>query len=466
MCDLGSDNGRNITRIINGRAVTGVFCDASCKLPQSTSTNPGANPIQFMINIPGFAKLGHGMNAGLGKKAFHENGMIVGQNTPIFALSDVVELEMQPLFSTPIQIEANRIFTISQEKLQGNDVQAGINMNNLPYWEVSGNKYYVLGSGDFIIDKNASHSHTIRCAAPGAQYKVCAVTSTHSLPLFHGKDLQAIKGGNTVQEGAVHLAIKQLTGNDTIRLASFPVEVVSGRVSSLSSPVNRKIKQFTTDFKSNVTGFLTGLKGNTSLVTNTDNNAGSFPFGTNTINPINANIRSTGNVTVNSASDLTKYIHNGNQNVYAVKGDLTLSGDIEMTGVKTVLVEGNIHIKKNIFYKSGDNNASWAFIAKGGNIIVDKNVTNLAGVFLAIPENGNGGKFTQTEATATILRIDGTLYGDAKELFEKRTYARASNAYDILTTGTVLNYSNRALRNPPPLLSNYLNNYKVQRVVR
>lgn len=58
------------------------------------------------------------------------------------------------------------------------------------------------------------------------------------------------------------------------------------------------------------------------------------------------------------------------------------------------------------------------------------------------------------------------MYGNATPLFQSRLYVRGTNAYDILTTGVILSYSNRALVNPPPLLSSYLNNYSVSRVVR
>lgn len=148
-----------------------------------------------------------------------------------------------------------------------------------------------------------------------------------------------------------------------------------------------------------------------------------------------------------------------------------------MRGTQTILVEGDIIFRCNTGYPSGDTTSSWAWIAKGGDIKVyngngtvqDRGITNIAGVYVAIPENNRGGNIAPHDpqkVTAAILRVDGTLYGNAKPLFDSRTYARGSNAYEILTTGTVLSYSNRALINPPPLLSQYLNNYKIQRVVR
>ncbi len=69
-------------------------------------------------------------------------------------------------------------------------------------------------------------------------------------------------------------------------------------------------------------------------------------------------------------------------------------------------------------------------------------------------------------ATQKILKVDGSFYGDAKPLFDSRLYVRGTTAYENLTTGVILSYSNRPLVSPPPLLSQYLNNYSVMRVVK
>ncbi len=89
-------------------------------------------------------------------------------------------------------------------------------------------------------------------------------------------------------------------------------------------------------------------------------------------------------------------------------------------------------------------------------------------MYVSILDNGSGGKITYEgdNTTQSILKIDGSMYGDATALFGSRLYARANGAYDILTTGTILSYSNRALVSPPPLLSQYLGAYKVVRVVQ
>jgi hypothetical protein len=148
-----------------------------------------------------------------------------------------------------------------------------------------------------------------------------------------------------------------------------------------------------------------------------------------------------------------------------------------MTGVRTVVVSGNLIIACNIVYGSSDTTSSWAWITKGGDIQVSNGtgplsvgaVTNLAGVYVAVKESVGGDITyipTTNATTQAILRVEGTLYGNASPLFQSRLYARATGAYDILTTGTILTYSNRALVSPPPLLSQYLGTYQVQRVVQ
>lgn len=256
----------------------------------------------------------------------------------------------------------------------------------------------------------------------------------------------------------MQLAIQQLTGSDFTPLSEFDVTVTNSKVATSGSSANRTLESFTVDFTKTIDRF----KGSNTAISTV--NTGKIET---QITPINANITKTCGK-VNSMTDLQNYTYNGNPNVYACKGDLIISSNLQMTGVKTILVDGNITFTNDNKYSTNDSNASWAFIAKGGNIIVNNNVTALEGTLVAIPENGktDSGNIKGNANSNLILRIDGTVYGNAKNLFDSRTYARAGNAYDTLTTGTVITYSNRALRNPPPLLSQYLNAYQVQRVTR
>lgn len=253
-------------------------------------------------------------------------------------------------------------------------------------------------------------------------------------------------------------------------MIQIPVRVSGAVVSSIGSASNRALESFLGTV-SPFAGFLGTTNMNTSTTSNNTN--------TTTTVTVPTLVGKTGG-SVSTIAELESYAVNGNKNILAVTGDLTItcpagSTVFTMTGVRTVIVSGNLIIRCNIVYGSSDSTSSWAWIAKNGNIQVSNGtgplsvgaVTNLAGVYVAVKET-TGGDITYigNNTTQAILRIEGTLYGNASPLFGSRLYARATGAYDILTTGTILTYSNRALVSPPPLLSQYLGTYQVQRVVQ
>ena len=258
-------------------------------------------------------------------------------------------------------------------------------------------------------------------------------------------------------------------------MITIPVRISNMLVSSIGSSSNRSLELVLNPANPFV-GFLgtTSMNTSTTASNNTTNNvAVTLPTIVGTV----------ANPTISSVTELERYAVNGNRNILAVTGDLTItcpagSTVFTMNGIRTVIVTGNLIIRCSIVYGSSDSSSSWAWIAKNGNIQVSNGtgipnvgaVTNLAGVYVAVKDVGSttGGDITYVGNTTTqaILRIEGTLYGNASPLFASRLYARATGAYDILTTGTILTYSNRALISPPPLLSQYLGTYQVQRVVQ
>lgn len=335
-----------------------------------------------------------------------------------------------------------------------------------------------MGRGDFLIPKTGTYSRdTITCTentATGAVYNVCRVNGPSNVNLFRGSTLTGFRATATQGAGEIRFGTKTIP-----QLVRFPVRVSTSVVGTTSTPTSRVLERFVNlNQQSFLQGFLgDGLRisANTSLNQNTTRTGS-----TQAITPINANIQN-----VNSNLVVTKWedipAHNGNPNIRAIKGNLTVQcnpgkSTFEMTGVRTVLVEGNITFECNTSYPSGDTTSSWSWIAKGGDILIDNGsatgkrsaVSGLHGVYVAVKEGNVGGSFRPhgDATTNTVLRIDGTLYGNAVPLFESRTYARATGTYQNLTTGTILTYSNRALVSPPPLLSQYLNHYKIQRVVR
>lgn len=142
-------------------------------------------------------------------------------------------------------------------------------------------------------------------------------------------------------------------------------------------------------------------------------------------------------------------------------GDVSIDGNLDISGVKTIVVEnGNLIINKSMTYR--DKNSSLAWIVKNGNIIIADTVTNIVGVYVtlagAIESNG--------VSTADRLSVDGSLYGNTTDLVNHRTYVRGQTGYSALNVGVVVNYSNRAIMYPPPFLSRFLDQYSLQRVVR
>lgn len=104
---------------------------------------------------------------------------------------------------------------------------------------------------------------------------------------------------------------------------------------------------------------------------------------------LTVDIKNTGNRTVKNITELEALSLNGNKNILAIKGNLTIENCdanlFKMSGVRTVLVEGgNLTLKCNTQY--ADQSSSWAWIVKGGNILIDpgaialpsSGVTNLA----------------------------------------------------------------------------------------
>jgi hypothetical protein len=335
--------------------------------------------------------------------------------------------------------------------------------------------YVLLGSGSYQQRKSDLSYELVSMPA-----------SVDSVLLFKGSDVNTngnpSNGNLTIRDGYQGIGLNSTgsivlyNGNPytnptgAIDMAKFDVRVSSAMVSSIGSSSNRVLESFL-NMPNPFTGFLGGganIGGSTNTTNTTNTTTVRLPTLVGTI----------GNQSSSGVIDLERFAVNGNTSILAISGSLTIencpNNTFEMKGVRTVIVTGDLVIKCNIGY-GANNDASWAWIAKNGNIKVYNGtgtpnvraVTNLAGVFVAVKDSAGGGiTYTGSNTTQAILRIEGSLYGDATPLFNSRLYGRATGAYDILTTGTVISYSNRALVSPPPLLSQYLGAYSVQRVVQ
>ncbi len=457
------------------------WCSVSCKI--NLSTNPGANPItDLWMTIPvlaGTQRLGYTWLDGTpGKVAFSDNRMVLGAGTKAFSLADTVGFGIRTQYRVPLMIEADRKICIKSEWASLNSQEIcttfGAHATSNQFWTrpIDGKKYVVLGQGDFQYQTTLAWPYSVENIANPNNVVLFKWATQYQTKFGNiGPTLNsAFFGKSTGTDGTIGLFTD--TGIDLVRL---DVRVSGVVVSSIGSVSNRAIETFL-----NTSPFADFL--GTSVVMNTSttsNNTNTTPTPVMTLPTLVGG--TAGSAT--SVAELERYAVNGNRNILAVAGDLTIacptgSTVFMMSGVRTVIVSGNLIIRCNVAYASSDTTSSWAWIAKGGDIQVSNGtsplsagaVTNLAGIYVTVAEAGRGGNYTYipttNNTTQAILRIDGSLYGNPKPLFDSRLYARATGAYDILTTGTTISYSNRALVSPPPLLSQYLGTYQVQRVVQ
>ena len=335
-------------------------------------------------------------------------------------------------------------------------------------------KYVVVGQGEYQIRSFATGPYVTYNTSPGNKNSITFFKGATQYPVAGttagGPTLNSnFVANSAIGAGTITLVNGSITQDPTgaIPMVSLDVRSAGPMLGSTTSVINRSVESYlkpTSALETFLSGFTREVSGKTAAAGNT----------TSTTNNPTVNIPSVSLVstlTVNNTNDLLPYNLNGNKNIFSVKGNVTIgvagtNCSFMIDDIKTLIVQdGNLVINCNIAYNP-NTGASWAFIVKNGNIIVDKSITNLAGVYLAIGDASSTGLFQGNGSTNAILKVDGSMYGNAKSLFDSRLYVRGTSAYDILTTGVIMGYSNRALVNPPPLLSEYLNNYSVTKVAK
>lgn len=154
-------------------------------------------------------------------------------------------------------------------------------------------------------------------------------------------------------------------------------------------------------------------------------------------------------------------------NIFVMKkGKVTIDANLRLKGVGLLLIEeGTLVINGNITYE--DANSSWAFVvvkpdaSTGISILVKGMVETISGVYMAL-----NGKMSGSAASIVQLSVDGNIYANISELVNSRTFIRATEGSSALSTGVTVNYSTRAFKNPPPLLSKYLEQYTLKKISR
>ncbi len=148
--------------------------------------------------------------------------------------------------------------------------------------------------------------------------------------------------------------------------------------------------------------------------------------------------------------------YNGNDNIFIINGtDLKTSAlpdSIEKS--TTFIVENaNLIVDADVNY---DHNV-W-FIVRWGNVIVNADVENMDGSYVAIPKGVVGWKINGTTQTNTQLIVNGSLYGDTKDLIAKRSYVQSADNRWI-SVGTIVSFGSSFFRDPAPLLGRFISEY-------
>jgi hypothetical protein len=113
-----------------------------------------------------------------------------------------------------------------------------------------------------------------------------------------------------------------------------------------------------------------------------------------------------------------------------------------------LVVNGNITYTDNI-----------AFVVRGWDIQIDKEVREIKGTFIAIPKSWIWGKIVWIGwKTIEPLKVFGSLYGNVEWLVSQRTFVRENSSW-LLDVGTIVSFGSSVFRDPAPLTTTFINEY-------
>ncbi|MCK9272007.1 hypothetical protein M0P65_00485 [Candidatus Gracilibacteria bacterium] len=446
-------------------------CDTTeswCQSCQYTSTNPGvSSPGSITITNPGLSS----------PISLSSYKVIVGEGVNIFSKSDTIKFDGGGnniyLGGLPVKMVNN-----SDAILTGNDIQYTLPGNSGVGTVFFKDHNVYDGSGrliDIVYNRtNFPNSITLFNGSSlyGYGYKgkpISTIYSNTRTPV-----IPSLSPSNTF-----YVSIGYLEENLPIRVSKSAISNTSGGNAYIAKPAGYDLGFI------NNNDFITNLKKGNFTVTSVNDTANLIKLSSLTTNITNENIQNEINlsasgskeniVSLSKKSFITSFSNNisslsdfnsldklgDNENIRLSKQTITINGALNLSGRKTIIIEnGDLIINKNIKYS--DNNSSWAFIVKNGNIIVSKDVFQISGAYMTLNGQINSDGFKISKQ----LIVDGSLYGDSGDLVKNRTYIRASTGYSAITTGVIINYSTRIFKNPPPLLLNYINQFNLDRVAK
>jgi uncharacterized repeat protein (TIGR01451 family) len=144
-----------------------------------------------------------------------------------------------------------------------------------------------------------------------------------------------------------------------------------------------------------------------------------------------------------------------NTNIFFTKGNVILSGTYDARGEsQTFIIEanpsggitGSLTVAANFQVANG----FVAFIVRDGDLIIEKEVENIEGLFIV-----ESGSITSNETSYTQLNVSGGLTGNAEELLQMRKYIGVDPATEI-EPSVKINFDIRLLNQTPPALEQFL----------
>jgi hypothetical protein len=168
---------------------------------------------------------------------------------------------------------------------------------------------------------------------------------------------------------------------------------------------------------------------------------------------------------------------NASRGIFTTTNDLTIDGQngayvvSENSPVpenQTYIINGaDLIINSNIEYSNFDpqnptNISTAAFIVIDGNIKISNDVDRIDAIIMAVDSDdiGDDGQIMslEDEETKTLLTINGSVFGNVRNLFKNR---RGSGDISRDQGSITINFDQRILLNPPPAITELINLYQV-----
>ncbi len=472
-CDTGLTSGNSL-------------CTSTCRLNTSGSTNPGACARGILDCPNGFTTPGSSpieilfKRSGASPRPVSTYKWIVGNNVPVFEVGDSFTLTAP----FPVLLSGGKAAVSStSEHLNGTVTEFTLPNNCIGQGSIN------YGSGNISCDPAGiilftadANGKLLPSSGGGAGMNFSGNTARIS---GASADVNPLTSpGSAVYQNNFAINVGYLFEPLWVRVSKPAVSNTAGGNAYLGAQVGASVNSITEDFLNSL------KKGNFTVTSTTrsgvatfgaENATGTKQAGTTNLSKFSDAPSSTPEQTIviDSMDDFEAALASGKftktgdaKGLYVLKkGTVTLrsapgSSELRIKGIGTLLIEeGTLIIETDVEYE--DANSSWAFIVKKPKtssepaIQVASSVTQISGAYLAL-----SGEMTGNGPSTRPLAVDGNVNANIAKLVSDRTFIRANEGSSALSTGVTINYSTRAFKNPPPLLSQYLEQYNLEKISR